>query len=145
VAQSTAARTTEFNGKIIDEFRANEGRVTGPLAGTRLILIHHIGVKSGIERVTPLACTSKPDGSYVIVASNGGSPTHPSWYHNLKAHPRIEVEVGSQTFIALATELDDGAHAELWPKLVAAAPSLREYETKTTRHIPVFVPTREGS
>ena len=98
MAQSTSSATNDFNNKIIEEFRANEGRVSGLLAGTPMILIHHIGAKSGMERVTPLACTPQPDGRYVIVASNGGSPTHPSWYHNLKANPRIEVEVGSQTF-----------------------------------------------
>ena len=67
---------TEFNAKVIAEFRANQGRVGGILAGTSMILIHHIGAKSGIERVTPLAFTSQEDGSYLIVASNGGSATH---------------------------------------------------------------------
>jgi deazaflavin-dependent oxidoreductase (nitroreductase family) len=139
---STPGGTNDFNNRIIKEFRANEGRVDGPLAGTPMILIHHIGAKSGIERVTPLACTPQRDGRYVIVASNGGSPTHPSWYYNLKANPKIKVEVGSQTFTALAEELDDTARAELWPKLVTASPSLAEFETKTTRQIPLFLLSR---
>jgi deazaflavin-dependent oxidoreductase (nitroreductase family) len=142
MAPSTSA-ANDFNKKIIEEFRANEGRVGGLLAGTPMILIHHIGAKSGIERVTPLACTPLRDGRYVIVASNGGSPTHPSWYHNLKANPRIEVEVGSQTFTVLAQELDDTARAELWLKLVAAAPALGEFAAETRRQIPLFVLTRQ--
>ena len=103
---SATDRSNGFNDRIIAEFRANGGRVSGSLAGTPLILIHHIGAKSGIERVTPLACNPQDDGRIVIVASNGGSPTHPSWYYNLKANPRIEVEVGTETFTVLAEELD---------------------------------------
>jgi deazaflavin-dependent oxidoreductase (nitroreductase family) len=93
--------------------------------------------------VTPLACTPHKDGHYVIVASNGGSPTHPSWYYNLKANPRIEVELGTQTFTMVAEELEGNARAELWPKLLAMSPSIGEFETKTTRQIPLFVLTRE--
>jgi deazaflavin-dependent oxidoreductase (nitroreductase family) len=143
MADSSSGGTNDVDDRIIEEFRANEGRVGGLLAGTPMILIHHIGARSGIERVTPLACTPHGDGRYVIVASNGGSPTHPSWYHNLKANPRIDVEVGTETFTALAEELDGTARAELWPKLVAASPSLGEFETRTTRRIPLLLLTRE--
>src|SRR6516165_5495497 len=83
---------SDYNTKIIAEFRANQGRVGGPWAGTPMILIHHIGARSGIERVTPLACSPRGQGRYAIAASNGGSPTHPHWYHNLKANPKITVE-----------------------------------------------------
>jgi deazaflavin-dependent oxidoreductase (nitroreductase family) len=131
------------NDEIIAEFRANGGRVSGSLAGTPMILIHHIGAKSGIERVTPLACNPQDDGRIVIVASNGGSPTHPSWCYNLKANPRIEVEVGTETFTVLAEEPDGTARAGLWPKLIAASPSIAEFQAKTTRQIPLFVLTRE--
>jgi len=134
---------SDFNAKIIEEFRANEGRVGGFLAGTPMILIHHIGAKSGIERVSPLACSPQGDGRFAIVASNGGSPTHPDWYYNLKANPRIKVEVGTQTFTVLAEELDDTARAELWPKLVAEYPSIGEFQTRTTRQIPAFMLTRQ--
>jgi deazaflavin-dependent oxidoreductase (nitroreductase family) len=142
MAQTTRGGPGDFNDKIINEFRANKGRVRGQLAGTPMLLIHHIGAKSGIERVTPLACAPQRDGGYVIVASNGGSPAHPSWYYNLKANPRINVEVGTQTFMVVADELDDTTRAELWPTLVAAWPSLREHETKTVRQIPLFMLTR---
>jgi deazaflavin-dependent oxidoreductase (nitroreductase family) len=77
------------------------------------------------------------------VASNGGSPAHPDWYYNLKAHPRITVEVGSQTFTVLAEELGHAARAELWPKLVAETPALGEFQAKTPRQIPVIVLTRQ--
>ena len=143
MADSASDGTKNFNDKIIEEFRANEGRVGGPLAGTTMILIHHIGARSGIERVCPLACSPQEDGRLAIVASNGGSPTHPDWYHNLKANPRITVEVGSKTFTVLAEELDDTARAELWPKLVAQYPDVGKHQTRTTRQIPVFMLTRQ--
>jgi deazaflavin-dependent oxidoreductase (nitroreductase family) len=107
MAKPAAARANDYNAKIIEEFRANEGRVGGPWAGATLILVHHVGAKSGIERVSPLGCFPQEDGRFAIVASHGGSPTHPDWYYNLKANPRIEVEVGTQAFTVLAEELDD--------------------------------------
>ena len=143
MANSAPGRANDFNTKIIEEFRPNEGRVGGFLAGTPMILIHHLGAKSGIERVTPLACSSQGDGRFAIVASNGGSPAHPDWYYNLNANPRITVEVGTQTFTVLAEELDDTARAELWPKLVAEAPTVGEHQTKTPRQILVLMLTRQ--
>jgi deazaflavin-dependent oxidoreductase (nitroreductase family) len=131
------------NAKIIEEFRANEGRVGGLLAGTPMILVHHIGAKSGIERVTPLACSPQPDGRFAVVASNGGSPVHPDWYYNLKANPRFTVEVGTQTFTVLAEELGGSARARLWPKLLAESPDVGKHQAKTTRQIPVFMLTRQ--
>jgi deazaflavin-dependent oxidoreductase (nitroreductase family) len=126
---------------IVEEFRANGGRVGGPLAGTPILLLHHLGARSGIERVTPLAYRAYGDGRYVIVASNGGSPTHPRWYRNLKANPVVEVEVGTETFTARAEELDAAAHHPLWSELLAASPSLREFQAKAGRRIPMFMLT----
>ncbi len=143
MANPARGGASDFNANIIEEFRANQGRVGGPLAGTPMILIHHIGARSGIERVTPLACNPQGDGRLAIVASNGGSPAHPDWYYNLRAHPRITVEVGTQTFPVLAQTLDDTARAELWPKLVAQSPAVGEHQGKTTRQIPVFMLTRQ--
>jgi len=134
---------SDYNAKIIKEFRAKQGRVGGPWAGTTLILIYHIGARSGVERVTPLGCSPRGDGRFVIVASSGGSPTHPEWYYNLKANPRITVEVGAQTFTVLADELAGAARAGLWPKLVAEAPALGEFQARTRRQIPVFMLTTE--
>ena len=76
--------TNDYNTKIIEEYRVNDGRVGGPSEGTPLILVHHIGAKSGVEHVTPVGCFPQGDGRFLVVASNGGSPTHPAWYHNLK-------------------------------------------------------------
>ncbi len=135
---------SDYNAKIIEEFRASEGRVGGEWAGSPLILIHHIGAKSGIERVQPLGCFILGDGRFAIVASNGGSPAHPDWYYNVKANPRITAEVGAETFTVIAEELDAAPRAELWPTLVAQAPSLSEYQTRTARQIPVFMLTRQN-
>jgi deazaflavin-dependent oxidoreductase (nitroreductase family) len=133
----------DYNTKIIEEFRANGGRVAGPWTGITLILVHHIGAKSGTERVSPLAYSAQGDGRFAIWAANGGSPTPPNWYYNLKAGPRIKVEVDTRTFTVLAQELDDTARAELWPKLVTQYPQLGETQDKTTRQIPVFMLTRQ--
>ena len=141
---------SDYNAAIIDEFRATDGHPGGDWAGTPIILIHHIGARSGIERVTPVACSPQGEGRFAIWAANGGSPTHPTWYYNLKAHPRITVEVGTQTFTVLAEELDSTARAELWPKLVAewpkpvaGSPDLGAAQAGTTRQFPVLLLTRQ--
>lgn len=132
------------NAGIVKEFRARGGHVSGPFAGTALILVHHTGARSGIERVVPLAYLPQPDGQFVIIASNGGSPRHPAWYYNLKANPKITVEVGAETFRVVAEELDTAARAAAWPAIVGQAPAAGEFQKMTTRTIPVFILTREG-
>ena len=150
MTDSAADEASDYNTQIITEFRANGGRVGGMWEGTTLILIHHIGAKSGIEHVTPVACSPQTEGRFAIWAANGGAPTHPNWYHNLKAHPRITIEVGTQTFTVLAEELGGTARAELWPKLVtewpkpvAGSPDLGAAQARTTRQFPVFMLTRQ--
>ncbi len=138
------ANHNDWNAKVIEEFRANEGRVGGPFEGAPMILIHHIGAKSGAERVTPLVYFPETDGRMAIVASKAGAPTNPDWYHNLKANPKIDVEVGTETFPVVATELTAGDRDEIWPRLVARMPGFGEYQTKVSRTIPVFVLTRES-
>ena len=133
--------SSDFNEKVIAEFRANQGRAGGVLADTPIILIHHIGAKTGTERVTPLAYSVLADGRLVIAASDGGSPSHPAWYHNLKAHPTIVAELGTETFTMRAEEVEGAARAELWPKLVAASPTVGEFQAKTARRIPLFTLT----
>jgi deazaflavin-dependent oxidoreductase (nitroreductase family) len=147
---NTADEASDYNTQIIKEFRANRGRVGGMWTGTTLILIHHIGASSGIERVTPVACSPQGKDRYAIWAANGGSSTHPNWYYNLKANPRITVEVGTQTFTVLAEELDGTTRAELWPKLIAewpkpaaGSPDLGAAQARTTRQFPVFLLTRQ--
>lgn len=142
-ADSAAGGAGDYNGRIIREFRANQGSVGGEWEGTPLILVHHIGAKSGIERVTPIGCFPDGDGRFVIVASSGGSPAHPSWYHNLKANPRTTVEVGAETFPVLVQELDGAARAEMWPRLVARYPTLGAHQAKTTRQFPILLLTRQ--
>jgi deazaflavin-dependent oxidoreductase (nitroreductase family) len=143
MTDSAEARADGYTVKIIEEFRATGGHPGGEWAGTMMILVHHVGARSGVERVTPLACHPQPDGRLAIVASNGGSPAYPGWYHNLKAQPRITVEVGAHEFAVLAEELTAAARAELWPKLVAESPTLAEHQARTTRQIPVFTLTRQ--
>lgn len=132
--------SSDFTERVIAEFRANGGRVGGELADTPIILIHHVGAKTRTERVTPLAYTPA-DGRLVIAASNGGSPTHPGWYHNLKAHPLIEVELGADTFTVLAEEVTGPVRGDLWAKMVAASPTLGEFQAAIARRIPLFALT----
>lgn len=139
----SAGKTMDYNTKIIQEFRANQGRVGGPWEGFTLIVIHHIGVKSGIERVTPLGCYLIDDDHIAIWASNGGSPTHPAWYYNVKASPTITIEVGPETFPALVRELAGAERAVLWQKLIERYPNLGEAQNRTTRQFPVFLLTRQ--
>jgi deazaflavin-dependent oxidoreductase (nitroreductase family) len=129
---------SDWNSKIIDEFRANEGRVGGPFEGAPMILIHHIGARSGTERVVPLVYFPQPDGTMLIIASKGGAPTNPDWYHNLKAHPKIDVEVGTERFGVEVHELDEAEREEVWPVLVAERPGFADYQSKIERIIPVL-------
>jgi deazaflavin-dependent oxidoreductase (nitroreductase family) len=126
------------NDEVIAEFRQNAGRVGGWLAGTPVLLLHHVGAQSGTTYVTPLAYQPLR-GGLVIVGSNGGASADPGWCRNLRAHSRIEVEVGSETLVVRALELEDPARAEIWPLLVAGAPVLGEYQATTTRRFPVFL------
>jgi deazaflavin-dependent oxidoreductase (nitroreductase family) len=127
----------DWNRQIIEEFRANEGKVGGPFAGGTLLLLTTTGAKSGKQRTNPLAYL--PDGErLVIIASKAGAPTHPDWYHNLIAHPEVTVEVGTETFKATATVVVGEERDELYAKQVERMPGFAEYEAKTTRRIPVI-------
>ena len=132
---------SDYNAAIIEEFRATGGHPGGDWAGTPMILIHHIGARSGIERVTPLGYLPVGDDRFAVVASSGGSPSHPAWYHNLKASPVITAEVGGRTLTVVAEELDGAARAKLWPVLVARFPTVGVYQATTARQIPVFILT----
>ncbi len=133
---------SDWNQKIIEEFRANGGKVGGPFEGATMILVHHIGARSGTERVTPLVTFPQDDGRYVIIASKAGAPTNPDWYHNLKAHPEVDVEVGTETFPVQVVELEGAERDAVWAQVKAASPGFAEYEQKTTRTIPVLQLTR---
>lgn len=127
----------DWNSKIIEEFRANEGKVGGPFEGGTLLLLTTTGAKSGKQRVNPLAYL--PDGDrYVIFASKAGAPTNPDWYHNLVAHPQVKLEVGTEAFEATATEVTGEERDQLYARIVKRMPGFGDYEKKTTRKIPVI-------
>jgi deazaflavin-dependent oxidoreductase (nitroreductase family) len=131
----------DWNAKVIAEFRANEGKVGGQFAGAPMILVHHFGAKSGVERVSPMVYF--PDGDrMLIVASAAGAPKNPDWYHNLKANPRVPVEVGAETFPVAVEELAPDERAEKWAQITAAMPGFADYQTKTSRVIPVLALSR---
>jgi deazaflavin-dependent oxidoreductase (nitroreductase family) len=128
------------NQKIIDEFRANGGKVGGPFTGRTLLLLHSKGAKSGQERINPVAYVQDGD-RYVVIASKGGAPTHPDWYYNLVAHPDVTVEVGREKINARASVTQEPERTRLYNKMVDMMPGFDEYRKKTTRQIPVFVLT----
>jgi deazaflavin-dependent oxidoreductase (nitroreductase family) len=133
----------DFNQQVIDEFRENDGVVGGMFDGKPVLLLHHVGAKSGTARVTPVMYL--PDGDrYVIFASKGGAPENPSWFHNLKAYPRTKVEVGAEVVEVVAREASGDERDRLYRSQVEVAPQFGEYQSKTTRQIPVVVLTPAG-
>lgn len=128
----------DWNQQIIDEIRANGGRVGGPFEGAPMILIHHVGAKTGTERVSPLMYFPEEDGRMIIIASKGGAPENPAWYNNLKANPKVDVEVGTETFAVVAEEVTGEERARIWERVVAERPGFGEYQQKTSRAIPVL-------
>jgi deazaflavin-dependent oxidoreductase (nitroreductase family) len=118
------------------------GRFMGGMDG---LVLTTVGRKSGVERQSPLSWFPGADGSRLIVASAGGAPANPAWYHNLAAHPdQVRIEVGGQTVDVTADQLQGGERAEAWRQIVAAAPRFAEYESKTDREIPVIRLTPRG-
>jgi deazaflavin-dependent oxidoreductase (nitroreductase family) len=129
---------SDCNDSIIKEFRANGGKVGGYFEGRPMILIHHKGAKTGTERVTPLVHFPEPDGSTLIVASKGGAPTNPDWYHNVTANPRFDVEVGTEKYPVEAVELSPDERDIEWQRVITENPGFAEYEKSTSRTIPVL-------
>ncbi len=126
-----------FNTNIAEEFRANGGKVGGQFAGADLLLLTTTGAKSGQARLAPLAYFLV-EGKLIIVGSKAGADTNPDWVHNLRANPRAHVEVGSDAYDVVASELSADERDELYPKVVAVAPGFGEYQANTTRTIPLF-------
>jgi deazaflavin-dependent oxidoreductase (nitroreductase family) len=131
----------DFNQAIIDEFRANEGRVGGHFQGRTLLLLHHRGAKSGAERINPLAYQRLDDDSVAVFASAGGSPKAPDWYYNLVAHPDVTVEIGTETFPAHARVARREERERIWAKQKRDWSGFADYEEKLRgiREIPVVV------
>lgn len=130
-----------WNQGIIDEFRANSGKVGGPFAGKTLLLLHTVGAKSGQERINPVATVHDSD-RLVIIASKGGAPMNPDWYYNILAQPLVTVEIGTEQFQALAEIVAEPERTRLYSKMVEMMPGFADYQRKTTRVIPVIVLTR---
>lgn len=126
-----------WNQRIIEEFRANKGRVGGRFAGNRLLLLHTIGARSGKRRVNPLV-TLEDDGRLIVVASKAGAPTHPDWYYNLIANPDVEVEYGMERFPARAIVTEEPERSELFARIAAVFPGFNDYVEQTTRVLPVI-------
>ncbi|MGD1111427.1 MAG: nitroreductase family deazaflavin-dependent oxidoreductase [Mycobacterium sp.] len=126
-----------FNNNIVDEFRANDGKVTGPFAEADLLLLTTTGARSGQQRVSPLACF-RIDGKLIIIGSFAGADFNPAWVHNLRANPQAHIEVGTEAYDVTARELPPTERDELFGKLTAVAPGFAEYQAKTSRVIPLF-------
>jgi deazaflavin-dependent oxidoreductase (nitroreductase family) len=128
----------DYNQRIIDEFRANSGKVGGEWDGYHLLLLHSTGAKTGQHRVNPVGY--RPDGDrFVVLGSNGGAPTHPDWYHNLRANPQVTVEVGNERLDARARVAANDERDRLWREFKKEIPVLADYEQNTSRQIPVVV------
>ena len=126
----------DLNRKVIDEFRETGGTAGGLLQGMPLVLVHHVGVKSGARRIAPLVPYQDGDRIFVF-ASKGGADTNPDWYRNLEVNPGITVELGTETFTASARILEGAERDEIYAKQVDAEPQFGEYQRKTERVIPV--------
>ncbi|MCV7168761.1 nitroreductase family deazaflavin-dependent oxidoreductase [Mycobacterium manitobense] len=135
------AALDDFNKAIVEEFRANGGKVGGPFEGGTLLLLHTTGAKSGKPRLSPLAYLTV-DGRMLIVGSYAGAPKDPAWVHNLRAHPRAHIEVGTESYDVDVRELPADERDATYPKIVELAPVFAEYQAKTDRAIPLFELTR---
>jgi len=126
-----------FNTNIVDEFRTNGGKVGGPFEGATLLLLTSTGAKSGQPRLAPLAYLTI-EGKMIIIGSKAGADTNPDWVHNLRANPRAHVEVGTDAYDVVARELPREERDEMYPKVVELAPGFGDYQSKTSRVIPLF-------
>jgi deazaflavin-dependent oxidoreductase (nitroreductase family) len=131
---------TDWNDRIIAEFRENDGVVGGPFAGSHLLLLHTTGAKSGKQRVSPMMYFAEPEGLFVV-ASKAGAPEHPGWFHNLLADPAVAVEQatddGITTFTATAGTVEAPVRDDLYARIVKRAPGFGAYQEKTDRIIPI--------
>jgi deazaflavin-dependent oxidoreductase (nitroreductase family) len=126
-----------FNANIVDEFRANGGKVGGPFEGADLLLLTTTGAKSGQPRLSPLAYFTV-DGRLIVVGSYAGAEVDPAWVHNLRKNPRAHIEVGTTNYDVNARELPAAERDDLYPRLVEQSPVFGEYQQKTSRVIPLF-------
>jgi deazaflavin-dependent oxidoreductase (nitroreductase family) len=130
-----------FNAQIVEEFRANGGKVGGPFEGAELLLLTTTGAKTGLRRTSPLAY-QRVDGKLLIIGSYRGADIHPAWVHNLRANPQAHIEVGTESYDVAARELPREERDPVWAKIVSVAPGFGEYQEHTSRVIPLFELTR---
>ncbi|MDQ3411385.1 MAG: nitroreductase family deazaflavin-dependent oxidoreductase [Chloroflexota bacterium] len=135
---SSTADFNEFNRNLIAEFRANDGKVGGMFANAPLMLLTSTGAKSGQERTSPLVYTTDGD-RMVVIASKGGAPTHPDWYHNLVANPTATIELPGERFQVRARRAEGEERDRLYDAQAALMPNFAEYQQNTTRKIPLFI------
>ncbi len=128
--------SNDFTQQIIEEFRANDGRVGGPFEDAVLLLLTTVGAKSGKEHTVPLGYLRDGD-RLLVVASAGGSPRHPAWYHNLLAHPMVRVETGTEAYGAVAVPAAGEQREKLFQRVVREAPGYADYQARTDRELPV--------
>ena len=128
----------DWNAKIIEEFRTNEGKVGGPFEGAPILLLHTRGARSGEERINPMMYLADGD-RLVVFASKGGAPTNPDWYHNLVANPDVEVEVGTERLPMRAVIPEGEEHDRLYAEQSKRYPQFAEYQKGTDRTIPVVI------
>lgn len=129
---------TDFNQKVIEEFRANDGTVTSAPFGRSLVLVHHKGAKTGKERVNPLMHVREDSNTWYVAASKAGAPDNPDWYYNLKANPETKIETPDDGIVEVtAEELTGSDRDQAWEKFKAASDGFKEYEDRTDRTIPV--------
>ena len=129
----------DWNTRIIDEFRANGGRVGGHFAGAPLLLLHTTGARSGEERVHPMMYQDLGDGRVAVFASKAGADTHPAWYHNVTANPRVTAEIGTETRRYSARTATDEERDPIWTRQKQTYPGFADYEARTSRQIPVVI------
>jgi deazaflavin-dependent oxidoreductase (nitroreductase family) len=132
------ADVNDFNRNLIAEFRANGGKVTGPFEGAPLLLLTTTGAKSGKTRTNPVVYTKDGD-RLVIIASKGGAPNSPDWYHNIVANPTVTIELPDETFEAKASVAEGDERDRLFAAQAEKMPAFKEYEQKTSRRIPVVI------
>jgi deazaflavin-dependent oxidoreductase (nitroreductase family) len=131
---------SNFNQRVIDEFRGSAGVVGGFFEGRSMILVHNVGAKSGTEYITPLVYQQLDGGDMAIFASYGGGPKDPAWFHNVAANPELTVEVGTETFGVTARVAEGEERHRIWEQQKVDVPGFAEYEGKAApRQIPVIV------
>ncbi len=133
----------EFNRTLIEEYRATGGKLSGRLANSKLLLLTTIGARSGLARTTPLGYGMDGD-RIVVVAANAGAPAHPDWYHNVRAHPLVTIELGAERFQARARVADGAERTRLVAQQAEIVPWLAAQQQKTSREIPVVIFARAG-